>query len=119
MRTVVPILLLPEIHAVIQPGGTEALRGLCRTLSGTGAATLRQLAVDFGLPSENIAVFLAVAAQILAPEIYLRLFGTSGDPSLVRLVIKRARASGLRPDSPPAAFAAFMRRLFAPFAPKP
>ncbi len=117
MKTVVPILLKPEINAVIRPANSEALRVLCRTISGTGAATLRQLAVEFGLPSENVSVFLAVAAQTLPAEVYPRLFGVAGDPSLVRLVIKRARASGLRPDSPPAAFAAFMRRLFAPFAP--
>ncbi|TAN71204.1 MAG: hypothetical protein EPN20_04835 [Magnetospirillum sp.] len=118
MKTVVPILIMPEINAVVRPADTEALRNLCRTLSGTGAATLRQLAVEFGLPAENIVVFLAVTAQTLMPEVYLRLFGTRGDPSLVRLLIKRARASGLRPDSPPAAFAAFTRRLFGPFAPK-
>ena len=101
---------------MIRPANSDALRALCRTLSGTGAATLRQLAVDFGLPTDNLTVFLATAAQTLPPEVYPRLFGVGGDPMLVRLLIRRARASGLRPDSPPAAFAAFMRRLFARFA---
>ncbi len=115
MRAVVPILQTLEIHALVRPASHEAMRELCRTLSATSAGTVRQLAVDFGLPPENLTVVLAAAADTLAPEIYRRLFGIGCDREMARLMIVRARASGLRPDSPPAAFNAFVRRLFAPF----
>lgn len=115
MRAVVPILQTPEIHALMRFKGHEGMRDLCRTLSATGAGTVRQLAVDFGLPPNCLAVFLAAAADTLEPEIYRRLFGTGCDREIVRLMIARARASGLDPTRPPAAFDAFMRSLFAPF----
>ena len=76
---------------------------------------MRQLAVDFGLPPDCLTAFLAAAADTLDPEIYRRLFGIGGDREMVRLMIARARASGLEPARPPAAFDAFVRSLFAPF----
>jgi len=115
MKAMVPILAHPEIAILASPRGREGLRPLCRTLSRTGAATVRQLAVGYGLPADRLAVFLAAAADTLGGDIFERLFGPGADAVLVDRIIARARASGLKPDSPPAAFNAFMRRLFAPF----
>jgi hypothetical protein len=63
-------------------------------------------------------VFLAAAADSLAPEVYEQVFGQRGESALIHRVIVRARAAGLSPTSPPAAFGAFMRALFGPFRPK-
>ena len=50
-----------------------------------------------------LSTILAAAADTLDPEIYRRLFGIGGDREMVRLMIARARASGLEPARPPAA----------------
>jgi len=116
IRAALPILQSLEERAVVRPADNEARRLLCESLSATGAATVRQLAVDFGLPPMSLVAFLAAAADTLPADAYRRLLGGGCDREALRLMIARARVSGLSPASPPAMIAAFVRVLFAPFS---
>lgn len=113
MKAVVPILLAPEVAAALRAADPASLRRLCTSLSRTGAATVRLLAVDWGLPADRLTTFLAAAAEAMPPRTFERLFGPAADHALTYRIVTVARLSGLRPTSPPVAFAAFMRDLLA------
>ncbi|RAU22288.1 hypothetical protein CU669_09195 [Paramagnetospirillum kuznetsovii] len=115
MEAFVPILLRPETKAMLGwPSQTELLRA-SRVMAGTGAGTVRRLAVDFGLSVDQMGLMLASAALALPQPVFEKVFGRHGDAMLILALIQKARMGGLGPDSDPADFAAFMRDLFSRF----
>ncbi|EME69166.1 hypothetical protein H261_14845 [Paramagnetospirillum caucaseum] len=116
METVVPLLTTPELKAALGHPGREELRRAARSLAGTGANTVRRLAVDYGLSPEQMTAMLAKSALLLPPAVYERMFGRKGELVLILALIGRARAAGLDAQASPAAFAAFMEDLFGRFA---
>ncbi len=115
METIVPILVRQEIRDALGRPSPQELRDASRLLSRTGAVTIRQLVVDFGLPAEHMTVMLTAAALALPPPVFERLFGPHCEAALVTALVRRARSAGLGGDSPPAAFGAFIRNLFGRF----
>jgi len=116
METVVPLLTTPDLKAALGHPSREDLRRAARALAGTGANTVRRLAVDFGLPPEQMTAMLAKSALLLPPAVYEKMFGRKGELVLILALIGRAKAAGLDAQASPAAFAAFMEELFGRFA---
>ncbi|CUW41444.1 conserved protein of unknown function [Magnetospirillum sp. XM-1] len=116
METVVPLLTTPELKAALGQPSREELRRAARSLAQTGSGTVRRLAVDFGLPPEQMTAMLAKTALLLPPAVYEKMFGRKSELVLILALIGRAKAAGLDADASPAAFAAFMEELFGRFA---
>lgn len=115
METVAPLLLRPDLAAALGSPDRDALRRAVPALAGTGAQTLRRLAVEHGLSAAQITALLGRAALILPNEVYLRVFGRGADPRLAAAFADRARAAGLDAETSPAAFAAFAAEMFERF----
>ncbi|WP_145980694.1 hypothetical protein [Magnetospirillum sp. ME-1] len=115
METVVPLLTTPELKAALGQPGREELRRAARSLAQTGSGTVRRLAVDYGLPPEQMTAMLAKSALLLPPAVYEKMVGRKGELVLILALIGRAKAAGLDASASPAAFAAFMEELFGRF----
>lgn len=116
METMIPILLRPEIKAALgYPSQTELLQAT-RVLARTGAGTVRRLAIDFGLSSEQMAVMLTAAALMVPPAVFEKMFGRQGEVLLVLALVQKARSSGLGSDSSLVEFSTFIRSLLGRFA---
>lgn len=110
-----PALLRPDVRAQL----TNAPSGLrlTETLKGVGGLPAKLLVAELGLRVEQLAVILLVAHETVGSEVFGRIFGQPGEVELVMRVTQKARLAGLCQRSALEDCAAFVRTLFARFAP--